>query len=102
MKGAGMPEQTRLTEDEQVRKIIEKQKEQIRKIQAKDREKLKKLQVRLAKQRIERRALAGAELEKLYRANPAVVDVTKVAAICQKYWSLEKDPKRPLTTETAG
>ena len=81
--------------EEIVKSILEKQKETFRKIQERDREKIKKLTVFLAKERQEKRADAGAALEKLYKENGSSLDAKKVLAICEKYWpdATTKKPK---------
>jgi hypothetical protein len=81
--------------EEIVKNILEKQKETFRKIQERDREKIKKLTVFLAKERQEKRADAGAALEKLYKENGSSLDAKKVLAICEKYWpdATTKKPK---------
>jgi len=72
--------------EEIVKSILEKQKETFRKIQERDREKIKKLNAFLAKERQEKRAEAGAALEKLYKESGSSLDIKKVLAICEKYW----------------
>jgi hypothetical protein len=81
--------------EEIVKSILEKRKETFRKIQERDREKIKKLTVFLAKERQEKRADAGAALEKLYKENGSSLDAKKVLAICEKYWpdATTKKPK---------
>jgi hypothetical protein len=95
-----MAKRVRLTAEETVKKIMEQQKERIKKIQQKDREKLRKVQVRLAKERTERRAKAGAEIEAVYKANPAAIDLKKVTAICEKYWPDAKAAALPAGEKT--
>ena len=81
--------------EEIVKSILEKQKETFRKIQERDREKIKKLNAFLAKERQEKRAEAGAVLEKLYKESGSSMDAKKVLAICEKYWpdATTKKPK---------
>ena len=83
----------RLTTEEEVKKILEQQKTEIRKIQARGREKLQKVKARLAAEKQERQLKAAGEIEAVYRANPATIDMGKIRAICEKYWPIIKDTK---------
>jgi len=84
-QGPVMPKGAKSAE-EIVKSILEKQKETFRKIQERDREKIKKLNAFLAKEKQEKRAEAGAALEKLYKESGSALDPKKVLAICEKYW----------------
>ena len=88
-----MPKGERLTTEEEVKKILEQQKKEIRKIQAKNREKLQKVKARLAKEKEDRKIKAAGEIEAVYRANPAAIDMAKIRAICEKYWPIVKEVK---------
>jgi|GEM_PF-2245540 hypothetical protein len=87
-----MPKGAKKSAEEIVKSILEKQKETFRKIQERDREKIKKLNAFLAKERQEKRADAGAALEKLYKESGPSLDAKKVLAICEKYWPDVKQP----------
>ena len=76
-----MPKGAKKSAEEIVKSILEKQKETFRKIQERDREKIKKLNAFLAKERQEKRAEAGAVLEKLYKESGSSLDVKKILAI---------------------
>ena len=88
-----MPKGERLTTEEEVKQILEQQKKEIRKIQARNREKLQKVRARLAEEKQERQLKAAAEIEAVYRANPAAINTGKIKAICEKYWPVIKDTK---------
>jgi hypothetical protein len=66
-KGPVMPKGIKKSAEDIVKGILENKREQIKKIQQRDREKIKKLNAFLAKERQEKRAEAGAALEKLYK-----------------------------------
>ena len=88
-----MAKGVRLTAEESVKRILAQQKEKIKKIQAKDREKLRNVKARLAKEKNARQLKAAAEIEAVYRANPAAIDTAKIKAICEKYWPIVKETK---------
>ena len=90
-----MAKGVKMTAEELVKKILNDQKSRIKKIQDKDREKLRKVKERLNKEKTARQAKAADELEALYRANPAVIDLVKIKALCEKYWPDAKLSTKP-------
>ena len=97
-----MPKGERLTTEEAVKRLLAQQKEAIKKIQARGREKLQKVKARLAAEKNARQLKAAAEIEAVYRANPATIDTAKIKAICEKYWPEAKTSKPAAGTEKSS